>query len=315
MNVFKKTGELALGSRLKRLSDYIMKEGHEIYLSNGFDFEPRWFPIYYLISEEEGKSVMDIATETGFKHPTVSQFVKEMEQKDILSSEVDKNDGRKKLIFLGKEGESLLPKLKPLWSDIAQTMHEVAQNYQHQILPAVEWLENSFEQEDFHSLVRKTTKKRLYEEVDIIPFEASLSKYFADLNYEWIEKYFVIEDIDREVLENPVKLIKEGGAIFFAKVKEKIVGTCALKNLGKHVYELTKMGVTPEAQGRQVGKKLGLVAIDKAKDLGAIKLVLDSNRKLIPAIKLYYQLGFNEVHEEQQQSAYERCNISMEMTL
>ncbi len=46
MDLIKSLGELALGSRLKRLSELIMKDGIRIYRSNGIDFQPKWFPVF-----------------------------------------------------------------------------------------------------------------------------------------------------------------------------------------------------------------------------------------------------------------------------
>lgn len=43
------------------------------------------------------------------------------------------------------------------------------------------------------------------------------------------------------------------------------------------VFELSKMGVLPEAQGLKLGWKLGEKAIEKAKSVGAKKLYLESN--------------------------------------
>jgi hypothetical protein len=57
MDVFNHLGELALGSRLKRLSDQIMRDGGKIYKDNAIDFEPRWFPIFYVISMKEPQDI------------------------------------------------------------------------------------------------------------------------------------------------------------------------------------------------------------------------------------------------------------------
>ena len=74
------------------------------------------------------------------------------------------------------------------------------------------------------------------------------------------------------------------------------------------------MGVDPEYQGRQIGKKLGIAAIDKARELGAVRLFLLSNRKLKPAIALYRALGFKEVSIPEE-THYMRSDIQMELEL
>ena len=117
-----------------------------------------------------------------------------------------------------------------------------------------------------------------------------------------------------EYLDNPEeKILNKGGYIYFALLNEKPVGACALIKMDEEgaVFELSKMGVLPEAQGHKIGWKLGQAVIEKAKAVGAKKLYLESNTVLTPAMKLYKKLGFKRL--DGYDSPYERCNIAMEM--
>jgi ribosomal protein S18 acetylase RimI-like enzyme len=78
------------------------------------------------------------------------------------------------------------------------------------------------------------------------------------------------------------------------------------------VYEFTKMAVNENYQGKQIGKKLALAAIEEAKARKADKIILYSNTKLTTAIQLYFKLGFVEVPVD---GPYKRSNIKMEMDL
>ena len=65
----------------------------------------------------------------------------------------------------------------------------------------------------------------------ILPFKDEYSKAFYELNIEWLETYFYVEDFDKEVLSNPKKyVIDPGGFIFFAKYNSEIIGVVALIN-------------------------------------------------------------------------------------
>jgi GNAT superfamily N-acetyltransferase len=78
-------------------------------------------------------------------------------------------------------------------------------------------------------------------------------------------------------------------------------------------FELAKMAVAEHARGLGVGARLGESAIATARDAGALRLILESNTILTPAMALYRKLGFVEVtgvHSE-----YARCNIHMELPL
>ena len=118
------------------------------------------------------------------------------------------------------------------------------------------------------------------------------------------------------MLGNPIDaIIKPGGAILLAKTNNEIVGTCALIFHDNHEFELAKMAVSDEYQGRQIGKKLGIATLDKARTLNAKKIFLESNKKLTPALNLYEKLGFKISRNNTKESVYERCNICMEIEL
>jgi len=149
--------------------------------------------------------------------------------------------------------------------------------------------------------------------VEIIPFEARYAPDFKRLNVEWLEKYFVVEPIDDEVLSRPqTAILDPGGAILLARVRREIVGTCALIKQGPRTYELSKMAVTERCQGRQIGKRLLAAAIDRFVHLGGQLLYLESNRKLTPALTLYATNGFVEVAKPGGPSHYSRADIYME---
>lgn len=150
--------------------------------------------------------------------------------------------------------------------------------------------------------------------IEIINYQPKHAEAFKELNEAWINKFFTMEDSDRKMLNNPQGyILDKGGAIVIALLNGKPIGTCALINMDNGVFELAKMAVSPEAQGKKIGWKIGLATIEKAKELGADKIYLETNSVLKPAISLYYKLGFKDV--EGYDSPYNRCNVQMEMKL
>lgn len=149
------------------------------------------------------------------------------------------------------------------------------------------------------------------EEVEIIAFRKELAPHFKELNEAWLEKYFSIEPKDMEVLGDPeAYILNKGGHIYFARVGNEIVGTFALIQEAEGVYELGKMAVKEAYQGRNIGNKLLQHCLEKAKELGAARVILYSNTILEPAIHLYKKWGFVEV--PMGASDYKRSNIKME---
>ena len=148
--------------------------------------------------------------------------------------------------------------------------------------------------------------------VDIIPFDKKYSQDFYNLNVEWLETHFYVEDFDREVLSKPEKyIINKGGYIFFALKNNSVVGTVALMpTANQHVFELTKMAVLPELRGEKIGQQIMVYCIDFAKTNNFEALMLYSNTKLENAIYIYKKFGFKELQLEEN-SPYNRSNIKM----
>lgn len=136
---------------------------------------------------------------------------------------------------------------------------------------------------------------------------------FARLNIDWLERYFVVEAIDREVLSDPeTYILADGGRVLLALDEhDRAVGAVALKHEGHGVYELTKMAVDPSCQGRGIGRLLMDAALDRYRALQGRELFLESSSKLAPALKLYESVGFRHHPAPRPGSHYARADVYM----
>jgi len=150
----------------------------------------------------------------------------------------------------------------------------------------------------------------------IINFKNEYSKLFYDLNIEWLNEFFLVEDYDKKILSNPHKyIINKGGSIFFAKTGGEIIGVVALMPTNDpDVYELTKMGVKKSSRNKGIGKLLLKKCTEQATKNKLKKVIIYSNRKLENAIYLYKSFGFIEV-ELEKKSNYQRADIKLELLL
>lgn len=148
----------------------------------------------------------------------------------------------------------------------------------------------------------------------IVEYKPEFKPYFEKLNKAWLEEHFVVEPIDKYVLENPEEaILHDGGKIYFAEFNGKIVGTVALKYIRPAVYELTKMAVDKDYRGIGAGKLLCSDAIEKAKQLGAHQLILYTQSILQAAINIYHKFGFKNVPLGEVK--YKRADVKMELNL
>lgn len=313
MDFFEQTGVMALGSRLRRLSDRITKDSTKTYQMQGIAFEPRWFPVFFVLSKEGASPVSVLAEKIGQTHASVSQIARQMRKAGIVEKAKSGSDGRQTLLQLTPKGTQLLPAMEELYQHVENGVVDLLAETDHHIWQAINDLEKALDRRDLFSRVQQY--KRTYDAalVEVVPFTPAYRPDFRNINVDWIETHFKMEAEDHKVLDDPDAILKQGGAILMALYKGKAVGTCALIKKHNGTFELAKMGVLPEARGRQVGWKLGQAAVQRARELGADRLYLESNTSLSPALNLYYKLGFQRIIGPP--SPYERSDIQMELFL
>lgn len=151
------------------------------------------------------------------------------------------------------------------------------------------------------------------DDIRIIGFDPRWREDFAALNIEWLQRWFVVEPYDREVLGNPEHhILAAGGHILFAiDAADRALGTVALKPEGDGIWELTKMAVATEARGLGIGRKLMEAVIDLYRSLDGRELFLESSDKLAPALALYASVGFKHHPAPRAGSHYARADVHM----
>jgi ribosomal protein S18 acetylase RimI-like enzyme len=262
-------------------------------------------------------SVTQAAQFLGLTHPAINQIAGEMSKRRLLESFTDKKDKRKRILRLTQRGKKVLSSLEPVWKDFESAVSELLSEAGGDFLAIVGKLEDALKKEGMYERITRRIKEHQFSEVAIINYRPKLKKYFRSLNLEWLREYFEVEKKDEELLSNPYeKIIKPGGFVLFARLEGKIVGTVALIKHDEFTYELTKMAVTRKAQGHQVGRKLALAAIEKAKNSGVGRIVLLTNPRLTAACNLYNSLGFVKLTGNQPWvTHYRRGGIPMSLDL
>lgn len=314
MEFYDQVGKMALGSRLRRLSDLLTDEASQIYALYGIDMQPKWFPVFYVLSRGEEKSITEIAQEIGHSHPSVSQIVREMAKKGYVKEKKGKKDGRKNFVTLSPAGEIVREKMQDQFADVGAAVENAMKETQYDLWKAIAEWEFLLEQKSLLRRVQEEKKQRESGSVQIVDYTSEYAAAFKELNIQWITTYFKVEPEDLKALDHPKDyILKKGGHILMAIHEDKPVGTVALIKMKDGGYELAKMAVAPEVRGKNIGFLLGKAAISKGQANGAKRIYLESNTILKPAINLYHKLGFKKITGPP--SPYERANIQMELKL
>lgn len=149
MNVINEAGILAISSRMHRLSEQLRKDGALIYKSFGIDFELKWFPVIYTIYKKEVASVVEIANEIGYTHPSTITLLKELEKLEFIQWKKDKQDERKRLFMLTSKGQELIDKMKPVWELMSEVLGSISDN-QNNLLNAINEAEEKITSQSFY---------------------------------------------------------------------------------------------------------------------------------------------------------------------
>ena len=150
--------------------------------------------------------------------------------------------------------------------------------------------------------------------IELIEYADKYAADFKRINLEWLDKYGLTEEPDRRVLDNPrATILDTGGAIYLAQVDGVIIGSAALINEHEGIYELAKMSVVPDWQGKGISKLLMTECLKKARELKAKKIILFSNHQLQAALELYLKYGFQRVLLTD--SPFVTADVRMELTL
>ena len=148
-------------------------------------------------------------------------------------------------------------------------------------------------------------------------FQPADQEAFRQLNEAWIEKYFRLEEKDRETLNDPQKyILNKGGFIIMAERAGVPIGCCALIDLKDGRFEVAKMTIAESERSRGVGRQLLEHVVEFARSQSIATLYLETNAALKNAIHVYETVGFRHLPAERiKPSPYARANVFMEMPL
>lgn len=309
------SNKFLFGLKLKKIGEELLSQTSKILENSGYLFDKRTIPVVITLMENESVSVNEMANLLGITHPAIVQITGNLTKKGWVNASKSVKDKRITLLKLTRKGRAEFEKIKPLLEEIGDSLESMVNNIDGNLSYSLMKFEKAVKEKKLHKILNDRLSKNAMKEIVIITFDKKYRTKFRELNYEWLEKHFEVEEEDKRLLLDPEKeIIKKGGAIFFALLGKEVVGTCAVLKKDPETYELTKMAVTKKAQGKQVGKKLALTSIGFAVEKKATRMILSTSHKLVAALNLYRNLGFEEILRVNDRR-YKRELIHMELDL
>lgn len=149
MSFYRSLGYLVFGSRLRRLSEYFLMEVNKVYEQAGIPFDASWFPVFYVLSQQQPMPLTDIAAAVEVSHSAISQLVTGLRKKGLVRTAPCREDGRRQLVMLTKKGEELLQRVQPVWEAITMAMDQLTAGHRQsrELLEAVTQVEDAVQQQ------------------------------------------------------------------------------------------------------------------------------------------------------------------------
>ena len=116
-------------------------------------------------------------------------------------------------------------------------------------------------------------------------------QYAADLGFD-----LEFQGFSRELATLPGDYSPPLGCILLAMRGRKYVGCVALRPLDSQICEMKRLFVIPGLRGQDIGRSLACTVIDEARDMGYVKMRLDTVEPMKAARSLYQSLNFRKIH-------------------
>ena len=301
-------GHLFLGSRLKRLAERMQGDVARVVAATGLPIQPGQYPLLATLDLYGPLTVGEMVQALGVSQPGVTRNLSKLVGLGLVETSRAHRDQRQKTISLTEAGKAAMARSKlEVWPKVEAAVIDLCSGLSGSLLDQITAIERALE--------RVPLDRRGGAGLAIREYSDELAGAFYDINAEWIDAMYRMEEADREVLCNPrERIIETGGAILFVEAPDLgVIGTCALRKTGDGAFELIKMGVRESARGRKAGEFLLAATIARAQAMGTETLYLLSNAKSVAAIHLYEKLGF--VHDEgvmrDYGGRYQRCDVAM----
>ena len=314
-------GPLFLGSRLKRLADRFQADAARILRDEGLGIQPAQFPLLAAVDRYGPLTINDAAATLGVSQPAATRTAASLVDLGLLDGTRPDSDLRQKALSLSEAGKAVMERAKTsLWPPVDTAVSSLCAGLSGPLLDQIAALERRLDDIPFATRIRQGTEVGgAGSLLTIREYTDALAGHFHDLNAEWIEAMFSLEENDRRILSDPRgQILDAGGIILFVEAEGLgVVGTCALMRMGEGCYELTKMAVSERARGRKAGEHLLREVLAHAAEMQIDTLYLLTNTKCEAAVHLYEKVGFRHDAEimERFGRRYARCNVAMRYPL
>jgi len=151
---FKKAGVMAIGTRLRMISERVAKDSYKLFELHGIDIKPKWFSVFFTLSHsKESMTITSLAKDLGYAHPSIIIIIKEMKKNGLIIEKKDKKDGRRTIISLSKKAKEMANLIEDQYIDVTNAIEKILNETNHNLWLAIEDFENQLDKKSIYSRV------------------------------------------------------------------------------------------------------------------------------------------------------------------
>ncbi len=232
---------------------------------------------------EQGAEVRELRSRLGLDSAYVSRLLRSLEGQGLIVVETSGDDGRVRIVQLTEAGLRERAELDHRADAFAQSLLEpLSERQRLKLVAAMAQVERLLIASQVTISLADPTNS------DVI---WCFEQYYAELG----ERFEAGFDPALSISAHAHELMPPSGLVLLAHMREKPVGSGALKIHKNAVGEIKRMWVAPSVRGLGLGRRV-LEALElRAREAGVAVLHLETNRSLIEAIQMYRDCGYQEV--------------------
>ncbi|MFH6998634.1 GNAT family N-acetyltransferase [Flavobacterium sp. FlaQc-57] len=286
--VLEKSKSLVLGNLLQRLNENLRKEAQLFYKSQNIDFEPKWFPVIYVLSQKHAISVVELSQEIGYSHPTTISLLKELEKKELIGSAKDAKDERKRLITLTDKANEMITQLQPLWLIMTEALVELT-NTENDLYKAINEVNQNLKSKNLFDRMTaiKETKENFTQTTteNIIKVDQITEERLIEIAFAIRRQVFVVE---QNVSQERESMDDTEAVHYLATVNGLPAGAARYRKM-ENGAKIERIAVLNTYRGKRIGEAILLKILEDLKDEKKIYLYAQVN-----ASSFYIKNGFKQ---------------------
>src|SRR5262249_9176544 len=253
--------------------------------------------VLYELAHHDRPTATDIRKELGLDAGYVSRILREFERRKLLTRERSRTDEREKFLSLTSKGRKAFAPLEERSNrDVAVMLEGLTPTARKELVDSAETMRRLLggksDEKAFYLLRQQQPGDMgwiVHRQAILYAEEYGWDETYEALAAEIVAQFIRNYDAKRERCWIAEKDGARVGAVFVAKASEEVA-------------KLRLLHVEPEARGLGIGKRLVEECVLFARQAGYQKITLWTQSILHAARRIYEQVGFRVVREEQHRS-------------